>query len=182
MRSLSSALLVSLPLVLSLAACTKKDQSQNPPAGSNQTAPTTAATAPIPAPYDSRPQTRPPEAAPPPEAPPTAIQPVIKLPRLGALKLGPVTVELQNSIAGHWRGTFSTWKSEVVLHFNEDGLGSVEIPAFNGRGPASATIIDNQVTISAGEDTFKGTLEDGRMTGHWTMKGGRSDYIQLTKD
>jgi hypothetical protein len=185
MRSLSSALLISLPLVLSFAACSKKDQSSSLPAGSNQTAPPTAATQPIAAPSDSRPQTTPPAAAQSPAPQPPVIQPIVNLPSLprpSVLKLGPVTVQFQNSIAGYWRGTFATWKWDVVLHFNEDGLGSADIPAVHARGPASATIIDNQVTISAGEDTFKGTLEDGKMSGRWTMKGGSSDYIQLTKE
>jgi hypothetical protein len=110
-------------------------------------------------------------------------KPIVNLPRLPILKPGLLTVQDRNSIAGYWRGTFATWKwGEIVFHFDEDGLGSADLPALKVHAPASATTFDNQVTISAGKDTFNGTLKDGKMSGRWTMESGVSDYIQLTKD
>src|SRR5262245_51879239 len=101
MRSQSLALLITLPLVLSFAACAKKDQSQSPPAGSNQPAPTTAVLpltgAPLtPAPSGSQPQTPQPQGVQV-QVPQPGFPPNVGLPKLGALKVGPVTLQFQDS-------------------------------------------------------------------------------------
>jgi len=219
MRSLGSILLVSLVVALSFAGCTKKDQTQDSPAASNETAATTtAATQPTPAPSQSLPEVRPPEATQPPVAqvpeatkPPAAQVPQTTQPAAAQVPqttrppafrppeikpsgnpTRPVNLKFkQYGIVGYWRGTTKS-KLSVVCHFDEDGLGSVDLDNLNfhlpkSRLPASAaitTISDKKqyVTIFVLDDmVFSGTMEGRKMIGKWLIGKSMTEDIQLIK-
>jgi hypothetical protein len=72
----------------------------------------------------------------------------------------------------------------VIFHFNEDGVGSVDVPASKLHSPANITIMDKYVKISvvAPQQSYVGTLEGRRMNCRWTGPGGKSEDLVLIKD
>lgn len=192
MRFLSAVLSVSLLLVLSLAGCNKKEETQNPQPASNEAA-TNTATPPATAPATTTPESQPEPATPPPAGQPAATQPAgtqpapvgtaIQAAQKIPIRPGFVGLSDRNSIAGSWRGTLVKANLPLIFHFNADGWGSLDSPKQNLHAPASIALESGNVTIDVPSTPgkFVGTLKDGKMSGRWTQEG-YSDDIQLTKD